>query len=152
MKDRGPSQDDGYRVVLAWAGAALAGMAVVGLFLELEATHRRVVGLRLAEIRKLLGELLEFSPSSDHLNQLDDAVREIADEVGAVGPRTPTNTAPGLLMSVLVLSHELRPRALKAYGPLSPEAADYFERQSERLQRLISPLLDSAQAEQEEGR
>jgi hypothetical protein len=64
-------------------------------------------------------------------------------------PRTgpPPGVARGLLAELFVLTHELRPQAMKSYGELSPPDAEYLEQEATRLTELAGKVLDDLDAQ-----
>ena len=113
-------------------------------------THRRTLGSRLAMMQKLIAQVRDLGFDSDLLMTLETDLVRIDEEVEAIRPAPPPDQARASLAELLLLTYELRPRALKAYGELAEDNARYLEQQAERLTELVQRALDQLEGQSEQ--
>ena len=113
-------------------------------------THRRTLGSRLAMMQKLIAQVRDLGFDSDLLMTLETDLARIDEEVEAIRPAPPPDQARASLAELLLLTYELRPRALKAYGELAEDNARYLEQQAERLTELVQRALDQLEGQSEQ--
>jgi hypothetical protein len=114
---------------------------------RLSETHRRTLGSRLVRMEKLIAQVRDLGFDSELLTQLETDLARIDDEVEAIRPAPPPYQARASLADLLLLTYELRPRALKAYGELAEENARYLEQASARLTELVQRALDELEGQ-----
>ena len=115
--------------------------------LRLSETHRRTLGSRLAMMQKLIGQARQCGFDSDLLADLEAELVRIGEDVEAIRPAPPPYRARAALAELLLLTFELRPRALKAHGELADESAGYLEHASAQLTELVQRALDQLEGE-----
>lgn len=113
-------------------------------------THRRTLGSRLAMMEKLIAQVRELGSESEALVELETDLARIDEQVDAIRPAPPPHQARAALAELLVLTYELRPRALRAYGELSEEGERYLEQQAVRLRELVQRALDQLERQSEQ--
>ena len=113
-------------------------------------THRRTLGSRLAMMQKLIAQVRDLGFDSDLLMTLETDLARIDQEVEAIRPAPPPHQARASLAELLLLTYELRPRALKAYGELAEDNARYLEQQAARLTELVQRALDQLEGQSEQ--
>jgi hypothetical protein len=118
--------------------------------LHLSETHRRTLGSRLAMMQQLIGQVREFGFDSELVADLDTELAQIEGDVEAIRPAPPRHQARASLAELLLLTYELRPRALKAYGDVAEESANYLEHASAHLTELVQRALDELEGESKE--
>lgn len=109
---------------------------------RLSKTHRQKLGLLLVMMQKLVTQVRDLGFDSQHLTELEADLRRIGEEVEAISPTPPRYQARGPLAELLLLTYELRPRALKAYGEVAEENARYLEQEAARATDLVGRALD----------
>ena len=114
---------------------------------RLSETHRRTLGSRLARMQKLVSEVRNLGFDSELLGELETELARIGEEVEAIRPPPPPYQARASLAELLLLTYELRPRALKAHGELAEENAHYLEQQSALLTKLVEGALDELEGQ-----
>ena len=108
---------------------------------ELTEAQRRSLGgvfARIVDEARVLGIV------SGALSKLEQAVAEMSRETAAIVPPGRSDLS-ALLAELYVLVWEMKPRGLRAYGDLSPEAAAYVERATARLEQLAGEVIDHAE-------
>jgi hypothetical protein len=113
-------------------------------------THRRTLGLCLAMMQKLVVQVRELGFNSGLLTEIETDLARIDEEVEAIRPAPAPHHARAWLAELLVLTYEMRPRALKAYGELAEENVRYLEQQSRRLSELVERALDQLEGQSEQ--
>jgi hypothetical protein len=116
----------------------------------LSETHRRTLGSRLTMMQKLIGQARALGFESELLGALETELSRIEADVKAIRPAPPPYQVRASLAELLLLTYELRPRALKAYGEIADESASYLERASVRLTELAQRALDELERESQE--
>jgi hypothetical protein len=114
---------------------------------RLSETHRRTLGSRLAMMQKLISQAREYGFDSELLTELERELARIGDDVEAIQPAPPPYRARASLAELLLLTFELRPRALKAHGEVAEENAPYLEQASARLTELVQRALDELEGQ-----
>jgi hypothetical protein len=76
------------------------------------------------------------------LDELEATVRRLAEEIGAPLPANGSGKLLAILTQAHVLTYELEPRRLRAYGPLSEQDAGYLTEEAATLRALTTRLLD----------
>jgi hypothetical protein len=114
-------------------------------------THRRIIGSRLKGIEAQLDRLGELGVDLEDAAILRAVVREVKDDVDVLLPPAPRHELRAILVDILTVTYELRPTALRAYGSLSDQNADYLEKQATRLIELTETLLDRVEQENRDG-
>jgi hypothetical protein len=109
---------------------------------RLSETHRQKLGLLLVMMQKLITQVRELGFESEQLTELEADLSRIGEEVEAIPPTPPRYQARGPLAELLLLTYEIRPRALKAYGELAEEYASYLEEEAARATELVGRALD----------
>ena len=109
---------------------------------RLSETHRQKLGLLLVMMQKLITQVRDLGFDSEQLTELEADLGRIGKEVDAIRPTPPRYQARGPLAELLLLTYELRPRALKAYGEVAEENASYLEREAARATELVGRALD----------
>jgi len=113
-------------------------------------THRRTLGSRLTMMQKLIIQVRDLGFDSELLTELETDLARIEEDVDAIRPAPPPHQARASLAELLLLTYELRPRALKAYGELAEENGRYLEQQAERLTELVQRALDQLEGQSEQ--
>jgi hypothetical protein len=80
-------------------------------------------------MQKLIAQVRELGFDSDLLSELDTDLARIDQEVEAIRPAPPPHQARASLAELLLLTYELGPRALTAYGEIAEDNARYLEQQ-----------------------
>lgn len=93
-------------------------------------------------MQKLITQVRDVGFDSELLTGLEIELARIEAEVEAIRPAPPPYQARASLAELLLLTYELRPRALKAYGEVAEESASYLEQASARLTELAQRALD----------
>jgi hypothetical protein len=101
-------------------------------------------------MQKLIAQVRDLGFDSDLLMTLETDLVRIDEEVEAIRPAPPPDQARASLAELLLLTYELRPRALKAYGELAEDNARYLEQQAERLTELVQRALDQLEGQSEQ--
>jgi hypothetical protein len=114
---------------------------------RLSETHRRTLGSRLAMMQKLVNQVRDLGSDSELLTELETDVARIEEEVEAIRPAPPPYQARASLAELLLLTYELRPRALKAYGEVAEKNARYLEQASAQLTELVQRALDELEGQ-----
>ncbi len=114
---------------------------------RLSETHRRTLGSRLTMMRKLISQVRELGFETELLTGLETKLTGIEGDVEAIRPSPPPYQARAALAELLLLTYELRPRALKAYGEVAEESASYLEQASAQLTELVQRALDQLERE-----
>jgi hypothetical protein len=114
-------------------------------------THRRTIGSRLKGIEAQLNRLGELGVELEAAPTLRAVVQEVKDDVDVLVPPAPRHELRTILVDILTVAYELRPTALRAYGALSDQNADYLEKQATRLIELTETLLDQVEQQNREG-
>jgi len=109
---------------------------------RLSETHRQKLGLLLVMMQKLITQVRDLGFDSEHLTELEADLGRIGEEVDAIRPMPPRYQARGPLAELLLLTYELRPRALKAYGEVAEKNAHYLEQEAARATELVGRALD----------
>jgi hypothetical protein len=117
---------------------------------RLSDTHRRTLGSRLAMMQKLIIQVRDLGFDSDLLTELEIDLARIEEDIEAIRPAPPPYEARASLAELLLLTYELRPRALKAYGELGEENTPYLEQASARLTELVQLALDELEGQSKE--
>jgi len=113
-------------------------------------THRRTLGLCVAMMKKLIAQVRELGFNSELLTELETDLARIDEEVEAIRPAPPSHQVRASLAELLLLTYEMRPRALKAYGEMAEANARYLEQQSARLTELVQLALDQLEGQSEQ--
>ena len=113
-------------------------------------THRRTLGLCLAMMQKLIAQVRELGFDSELLIELETDLARIDEEVEAIRPARSAHQVRASLAELLLLTYEMRPRALKAYGEVAEENASYLEQQSARATELVQRVLDQLEGQSEQ--
>ena len=113
-------------------------------------THRRTLGLCLAMMQKLIAQVRELGFDSELLIELETDLARIDEEVEAIRPARSAHQVRASLAELLLLTYEMRPSALKAYGEVAEDNARYLEHQSERLTELVKGALDQLEGQSEQ--
>jgi hypothetical protein len=113
-------------------------------------THRRTLGLCLAMMQKLIAQVRELGFDSALLIELETDLARIDEEVEAIRPAPPAHQVRASLAELLLLTYEMRPRALKAYGEVAEDNARYLEQKSARLTELVQLALDQLEGQSEQ--
>jgi hypothetical protein len=101
-------------------------------------------------MQKLIRQAREFGFDSELLAHLDAELVHIDADVEAIRPAPPPHQARASLAELLLLTYELRPRALKAYGEVAEESACYLEQASAHLTELVQRALDELEGKSKE--
>jgi hypothetical protein len=117
---------------------------------RLSETHRRTLGSCLAMMQKLTTQVRDLGFDSDLLTELESNLARLDEDVDAIRPAPPPHQARASLAELLLLTYELRPRALKAYGELAEESARYLEQASAQLTELVQSALDELEGHSKE--
>src|SRR6266542_5782099 len=113
-------------------------------------THRRTLGSRLTMMQKLISQVRDLGFESELLTEFETELARIEEEVEAITPAPPLHQARASLAELLLLTYELRPRALKAYGEIAEESAGYLEEASAHLTQLVQRALDELEGKSKE--
>jgi hypothetical protein len=105
-------------------------MAVV----QLDGAQRRALGNRFDQLLTIARELSALGLDSDAIPELEAAVMGLAADTEAIMPTPPQGRVRALAMQALVITHEMRPSALRSYGSFSDESE---ARLSERVEQII---------------
>jgi hypothetical protein len=116
---------------------------------SLTEAHRRAIGSRLAAMSESIREVRTLDFDNPHLQELEDEIERFAVEVNAIRKPPPPNRARAVLAQLLLLSHELRPNTLRAYGELGEAEHVYLERQATRLAELVERAIDALEIDRE---
>jgi len=114
---------------------------------RLKDTHMRHTANLLNHIEGLLTQAQAHGLTSPAASELATAIDEVRTDLSLTRPSPDPGVVRGLLAELFVLTHELRPQAMKSYGELPPEEAEYLEEQAARLIRLASQVLDDLNAQ-----
>jgi hypothetical protein len=114
-------------------------------------THRRIIGSRLRGIEAQLDRLGELGVELEDAVTLRAVVQDLKDDVDVLVPPAPPHELRSILVDILTVAYDLRPAALRAYGSLSDQNADYLEKQATRLIELTDTLLDQVEQENRDG-
>jgi hypothetical protein len=98
-------------------------------------------------MRKLITQVRDLGFDSELLTGLETQLTRIEEEVEAIRPAPPPYQARATLAELLLLTYELRPRALKAYGEVAEGSASYLEHASAQLTELAQRALDELERE-----
>jgi hypothetical protein len=116
---------------------------MTGEDLGLTEAQRRALGGRLDRIEKLLARARGLGFASASLEELEDGVRVVREETGAISPSLVAKEVQAALAEVVVMCLEIGPRQMKAYGALSAGAAARLEQSSRCLYALSERVLDA---------
>jgi len=109
----------------------------------LSKSQRITIGARFTRMQELLREVRHEGFQSDAVTEMEQAIERLTEETAAIPPTLPERAVRTLLGEILILTYEVRPGALKSYGPPLPAAdAAYLEQETSRLERLAQRLLD----------
>ena len=98
-------------------------------------------------MQKLIAQVRDLGFDSDLLMTLETDLARIHQEVEAIRPAPPPDQARASLAELLLLTYEMRPRALKAYGEVAEDNARYLEQKSARLTELVQRVLDQVEGQ-----
>jgi hypothetical protein len=109
--------------------------------------QRITLGSRLTRMQKLLSQVRQEGFQSEAIAELEMAIERLMEVTAAVPPPSlPKHALRTVLVEILTLTYEVRPGALKSYGPRLPdEDAAYLEQETSRLEQLAQRLLDDAE-------
>ena len=105
-------------------------------------SHARRLASLLGRMQALLVQAQALGLRSTATGELEAAIDQLRTQNGLPRTKPASGALHGLLAELLVLTHELRPQALKSYGELSPEQASFLDGQAARLTELAGKVLD----------
>jgi hypothetical protein len=107
------------------------------------AAQRHSIGVAVKQLLELVEAARGLGVDGEALDELEQALERFALAAGAgMPPPPPRNRLNAVLVQMLVLEEELRPRRLAAYGDVDPEAAMLLDEHVQRLVDLTNALGD----------
>lgn len=107
--------------------------------------HRRSIGVCIAQLSELTRSIRAYGVGSEQIPRIEQTLTSLAEATNAHRPVRPQNQLNAALAQMRVLEEELRPKRLRAYGALVPEAADILDRHVQQLVDLTNDLIDDIQ-------
>jgi hypothetical protein len=110
------------------------------------AAQRTSIGVCLSQFAELVQVVRGFGVEAEELDEVDREIESFTRATGARRPPPPRNALNAALAQMLVLEQELRPRRLRNYGEVGPEAERVLDAHVEQLVELTNALIARLQA------
>jgi hypothetical protein len=107
--------------------------------------YRRSIGVTLARFDELVRAARGHGVAADGLAEIETELAATAKATAARRPRPPRNATNAVLVQMLVLAEELRPRRMAGYGPLDDVSAALLEEHAQRLVDLTNDVIASVE-------
>lgn len=113
--------------------------------------YRRSIGVTLARLEELVRTARGYGLAAEGLARIETELAATAEATAARRPRPPRNVVGAVLVQMLVLAEELRPRRLAGYGTIDSDAATVLERHAQRLVDLTNEVIAHTVGDAGEG-